>query len=581
MKENYFAGISPEMREILLPLQTQIETLQRQLDNTVAIKDAEIAHLKEVIETYQRMLFGSRSEKTRYLSQMDQLSLFHSEADSENNTGKKTSIVKEHKREMKSGQKRADYITLMVESGKFPVQSVVYDVPEAERFDAQGNPLERLGVEHVRYELEVTPKQYHIKDIQVVSYGSKRNKETEGARTEVKQGEVPPAIIPHSPAGASVLADVAINKCDYALPLYRQERMMRDMGVPIRRNVMAGWFIFIGELTQPLWEAMQEALKKLGTIHADETFGQVLHNSTGNPRAQLDYWAYCSGKWEPIQVACFEYCPSREGKNAKHFLDGFTGRIITDGCSSYKAIEHLERGGCWAHTRRYWYQALPAELRSKRTKLNKLADGALQLPETEKCVQLRCLLLINELFLYERQYEAEHLTAAERLERRKKDCAPVLKEYWQTVEALAQENITGNLKKAVTYSMNQKAHLMKFMERGEMPISNNAVERLIRNLVIGRKNWLFCDTENGARAVATLYSIIVTAHINGLEVRSYLEFVLRSMADAVNGRQPLEEHEFKALVEKLLPWNEEIQARFLADDPFKCRPYTTDSKAVW
>ena len=218
MKENYFAGISPEMREILLPLQTQIETLQRQLDNTVAIKDAEIAHLKEVIETYQRMLFGSRSEKTRYLSQMDQLSLFHSEADSENNTRKKTSIVKEHKREMKSGQKRADYITLMVESGKFPVQSVVYDVPEAERFDAQGNPLERLGVEHVRYELEVTPKQYHIKDIQVVSYGSKRNKETEGARSEVKQGEVPPAIIPH---WARSMQMRPLDRCCTILPAIR------------------------------------------------------------------------------------------------------------------------------------------------------------------------------------------------------------------------------------------------------------------------------------------------------------------------------------------------------------------------
>ena len=115
MKEDIFVGISPEMQEILLPLQTQIETLQRQLDNTVAIKDAEIAHLKEVIETYQRMLFGSRSEKTRYLSQMDQLSLFHlfhSEAGSENNAGKKTAIVKEHKREMQSKKKRADYIKL-------------------------------------------------------------------------------------------------------------------------------------------------------------------------------------------------------------------------------------------------------------------------------------------------------------------------------------------------------------------------------------------------------------------------------------------------------------------------------------
>ena len=580
MKEDVYAGVSPEIRNLILPLVVQIESLQKQLDNTVAVKDAEIAHLKEVIEAYQRMLFGSRSEKTRYLSQMDQMSLFHAAAVPEKTAEKKeTTVVKEHTREKQPRQSREDYIKLMIESGKFKVDTVSYDVPEEKRFDAQGAPLEYLGCKHVRYELEVIPKQYIIHDIQVASYGSKRDKA--GKRAEVAEGEVPPAIIPHSPVGESVLTDVALNKCDYALPLYRQERMMRDMGVPVRRNVLAGWFISTADLVHPLWEAMKEALKKLDTVHADETFGQVLHNATGNPRAQLDYWAYCSGKWETIQVACFAYCDSREGKNAKRFLDGYTGKVITDGCSSYKAIEHLERGGCWAHTRRYWYNALPPELKSKRTKLDKLADDALQLADPEECVQLKCLLLINDLFMYERQYDAEHLTAAERLERRKKECAPVLEKYWAAVETLAKENITGNLKKAVTYSANQKKYLMKFMEHGDMPISNNAVERLIRNLVIGRKNWLFCDTEDGAHAVATLYSIVVTAHVNGLDVRAYLEYVLRSIANVVNVDNPLRGQEFSTYVEKLLPWNDAIQDQFLAEDPFACKPYTAHSKAVW
>ena len=119
------------------------------------------------------------------------------------------------------------------------------------------------------------------------------------------------------------------------------------------------------------------------------------------------------------------------------------------------------------------------------------------------------------------------------------------------------------------------------MEHGDMPISNNAVERLIRNLVIGRKNWLFCDTEDGAQAVATLYSIIVTAHVNGLDVRSYLEFVIRSMAAIANRKQLPTEHELRELAVKLLPWNDEMQDRFLAEDPFAHKPYTVNSKAVW
>jgi hypothetical protein len=133
MKKNDFAGISPELQAILLPMQAQIEALQRQLGN----KDAEIAHLKEVIATYQRMLFGAKSEKTRYLSQMDQLSLFDSENGPQNKTGKpKTAVVKEHTRNVEPRKNREDYIQLMVESGKFPVETVECDVPEAERFDA-------------------------------------------------------------------------------------------------------------------------------------------------------------------------------------------------------------------------------------------------------------------------------------------------------------------------------------------------------------------------------------------------------------------------------------------------------------
>ena len=256
VQEDNFDNIPPEIKNLIqstvLPLQAQIDALQRQLaqlENANTIKDAEIAHLKEVIETYKRMLFGSKSEKTRYLSQMDQMSLFHPSDVPENAVDKKkTVVIPEHTRQVKSKQDRDDYIKLMIDSGRFPVETVVYDVPEEERFDAEGNPLERLGVEHVRYELHVTSKQYSIQDIQVVSYGSKRSKDTDGTRTEVKEGEVPAAIIPHSPVGASVLTDVVVNKCDYALPLYRQERMMRDMGLPIRRNVMAGWFISAAEL---------------------------------------------------------------------------------------------------------------------------------------------------------------------------------------------------------------------------------------------------------------------------------------------------------------------------------------------
>ena len=572
MDMNNSSGVSPEFLMLLKGLHAQIEDLQKQLNNTTAVKDAEIAHLKEVIETYQRMIFGSKSEKTVYMNDLAQLSLFDKDAEPDAATDDSTETihVDGYDRKPKGKKRNADYIEAMVKSGKFKIESETIDLPEEDRFDADGNPLEFMGYAHVRYELCMTPPEYFIKDIQRASYGSARNRDEDGnyRRDVVKEAIVPPAVIPHSPVGESVLADLILNKCDYGLPAYRQARMMRDRGIPINRNVLSAWFISASRLLEAVWTGMKRKAKQQKTIHADETFCQVLHNATGNPRAQLDFWAYCTGQWEPIQVACFEYCPSREGKNAKRFLDGYTGKIITDGCSSYKAVAQLERGGCWAHTRRYWYMALPVELRSKQTKADKLDDKAIQTVDPEKCIQLKCFLLINELFRYERQYDKKNLTGTQRLEQRKKDCTPILDQYWETVEALARENTTGNLHKAVTYSMNQREHLMKFMEHGDMPISNNAVERQIRNLVIGRKNWLFCDTEAGAQAVAILYSIVVTAHANGLDVRAYLEYLIRAMTNKVNGVQQPSEQELEAYVDGLLPWADEIQAQFLAYDPF-------------
>lgn len=573
MDMNNSSGVSPEFLMLLKGLHAQIEDLQKQLNNTKAVKDAEIAHLKETIEIYQRMLFGSKSEKTVYMSDLAQMSLFDKDAESDAaaDDSTETTHVDGYDRQKKGKKRRDNYIDVMVNSGKFKIEPELIDVPEKDRFDSDENPLEFIGYEHVRYELCMKSPEYFIKDVMQASYGSKRYKDADGKlrRDTVKEAEVPPAIIPHSPVSESVLANVILNKCDYGLPAYRQTRMMRDMGVPINRNVVCSWFIASAKLLHPVWTGMKRTAKRQKVIHADETFCQVLHNATGNPRAQLDFWAYCTGPWESIQVACFEYCSSREGENAKRFLDGYAGKIITDGCSSYKAVAELERGGCWAHDRRYWYMALPSELRSKRTKADKLNDDAIQTIDPEKCVQLKCFLLINELFRFERLYDEKNLTGAERLEHRKKDCAPILNQFWETVEALAQENTTGNLYKAVTYSMNQREHLMKFMEHGDMPISNNAVERQIRNLVIGRKNWLFCDTEAGAEAVAILYSIVVTARANGLKVRAYLEFLLRSMADIMNGARQPTEQELELCVEELLPWNDDVQSRFLADDPFE------------
>lgn len=423
-----------------------------------------------------------------------------------------------------------------------------------------------MGVETIRRTIEATPPEYHVRIVQRRVYASHSDKETQ-QRAKVKAPEVAPVVIPHSVASSSLIADVVQKKFEYGLPLYRQERALQDRGVPVRRNMLANWTIlssdyYIGRL----WEHMKAEMLRQGAIHADETPYQVLINKKGNPRAKLQMWAYVSGKSCLRQIACFEYQPGREGKHPAAFLEGFKGCVITDGYSAYHTIKEMKFGGCWAHARRKWFDALPNELKLQNAKNDRLNDALKVAADPNQCVQLRLLLLISKLFQLEETYEKESLTPKERLARRQSESVPVLAEYWSIVEGIKEA--TGQLSKAVTYSLNQREYLMTFMSHGEMEVSNNQVENVIRNFVVGRKNWLFSDTEAGAKATAMYYSLIVTAKANGLNIFKYLVHVLDTMSQAVNGKKPLADDEMNRLLDTLMPWSTEMQERFQAPDPF-------------
>lgn len=581
--------VSPEIKAILGAMQRQIDDCNKRaaaaearavvaearasaaearvlvLEKQIKEKDAEIARLKETVAKYQNMIFGPHSEKTKYLNVGTQLSIFGEEQPEAIPTVTPSAPVAGYTRQQTSKKERDDCIELMIASGRFAVETKIVDLPESERFDSEGKPLEYLGVETIRRTIEATRPEYHVQILQRRIYASSRDQETQ-QRAEVKTPEVAPAVIPHSVASSSFIADVAQKKFEYGLPLYRQERALQDMGVPIRRNILANWMILSSKYLEQLWERMKAEMLTQGVIHADETPYQVLINEKGNPRAKLQIWAYVSGKACLRQIACFEYQPSREGKHPAAFLEDFKGCVITDGCSSYHTIKELKFGGCWAHARRKWFDALPKDLKLKGSKNDRLTDDSKVQADLSKCVQLRLLLLINRLFGLEETYEKEGLTSAQRLARRQSESAPVLTEYWTLVEGINDK--TGNLGKAVTYSLNQKKYLMAFMSHGEMEISNNQVENVIRNFVVGRKNWLFSDTEAGAKATAMYYSLIVTAKANGLDVFKYLVHVLDAMSQAVNGKRLLSDDEMNKLLDELMPWSAEMQERFEAPDPF-------------
>lgn len=208
--------------------------------------------------------------------------------------------------------------------------------------------------------------------------------------------------------------------------------------------------------------------------------------------------------------------------------------FVTDGYAGYNKVTSGTRCGCWAHVRRKFLEAIPGSApNSEQAQGSKAKEGF------EFC---------EKLFMLEREFAS--LSPEERHAERKKQSRPILEAFWtwcSSVDALRNSLLS----KAIGYATGQKNILGSFLLDGQIPISNNLDENAIRPFVMGRKNWLFCNTPNGAAASAAVYSIVETAKANGLDPYQYLKYLLERMPRA-NGRYS---HE---LLDSLMPWNAEM-----------------------
>ena len=210
--------------------------------------------------------------------------------------------------------------------------------------------------------------------------------------------------------------------------------------------------------------------------------------------------------------------------------------VISDGYSGYGILSEATRAGCWAHARRKWVEAMP----DGATKENALAAKGL-----EYCSQL-----------FEVEQKLEKLSDRERLEQRRLLSRPIVEEYYTWLQSIFKP--AGKLKKAITYSLNQREYLCAFLDHGEIEISNNQVENAIRPIVVGRKNWLFCDTQAGANASVIIFTLLETAKANGLNPESYLNHLLTVLPERF-AADPL------AVTDDLMPWNLELQRALMPE----------------
>jgi len=509
------------MASAKISLPDDIEALKALLLEKEALikqKDSQITSLREQLNLALAKRFGPSSEK----SDKQQLGLFNEaeaavdEDGEESASEPETLTVPAHARKKPGRKPLPDYIER---------EEVLHDLPEAEKVcPHDGTPLERIG-EEVSEQLDVIPAKVRVLRHIRPKYACPC------CREGIKTALMPPQPIPKSYASPGLLAHIATAKYVDALPLYRQEDILKRAGIELPRATLANWILKLGELVLPLINLLRDSVLEYGIVQMDETTVQVLKEKDKAPSSKSYMWVQRGGPPDK-PVLLFDYDPSRSGAVPVRLLEGYSGYLQCDGYEGYGAIgkhEDIALVGCWAHARRKFDEAIKAQGKKGKAKAGRATKG---------------LAYIQKLYRIEKL--AGECAAEERHRLRQEQAVPLLDEIraWldKSLPEVPPQSAVG---KALHYLHGQWDKLVRYTEDGRLCIDNNAAERAIRPFVIGRNNWLFSDSVSGAQSSARLYSLILTAKANGHEPYRYLRHVFKELPAATSVED----------FEALLPYN--------------------------
>ena len=523
-----------ELKDMITDLKKMIKTLQATVDAANKREEAltqERDNLKDEVALLRKKLFGSSSEK-RTLDIPGQLNLFN-EAEMEQDPAAAKAEELEASLPDKAGKKRKARTTDAERFKGIPVQKKYLDLDDGEKACPVCNTaLEEIGEEFVRRELVFIPAK-----LKVYEYYSKNYTCPECSKRDlpvIKKGKDGKPHMLYGMASAGTVAWVMHQKFCNGLPYCRQEKDWKQYGAAITRATMANWVIHNSEaFFLPMYEYFHRKLLERGFAMADETPLQVLHEPGRRAQTKSYMWLFRSGEDGGQPIVLYKYSETRAGDNAVDFLHGFKGYLMCDGYSGYNKVPDAKRTACWAHIRRYLTDAIPK---------------GKELDYAQPSVQ--GIMYINQLFHLEDVIKAKYTSfdaiKKARLEKEK----PIVEGFLSWLDN--QSPVRGSrMDKAVTYIQNRRPYLATYLEDGRCSFSNNLSENAIRPFTVGRKNWLFCDTPNGAQASAIVYTMVEMAKVNGVNVYHYLTYLLEKLP---NDRMSDEE------LELLAPWNENVKA---------------------
>ncbi|WP_414838613.1 IS66 family transposase [Carnobacterium sp. TMP28] len=382
--------------------------------------------------------------------------------------------------------------------------------------------MKEIGKEIIREEVVYVPARLENHRHVRYSYSCQNCQKT--GDTFIIKAEVPKAPLNGSFASASLIAETIYQKFQQKVPTYRQESHWKWMNFEIKRTNISNWHKETADYYfEPLVQLMKKHLLKEDVLHADETTFKVLDSE----RTKDYVWLFSTGRYADKKIHIYQHGPSRSSEVPLAFLKGYQGYLHSDDFSAYSKLIDVTSVACFAHVRRKFYDALPTKEGEKKS-TSRLA--------VEKCDAI-----------FKKEKELAELSIEERHSKRDQFIKPKLDEFFEWLRTL-NPMVKGKIGTAISYALKQETKVKTVLKDGRLVLTNNLAERGIKSLVMGRKNWLFAATTGGARSNASILSIQETAKANGLNPRSYFDYLLTHLPNQKN--IPLEAY---------LPWAPKVQ----------------------
>lgn len=489
-----------------------LEIIEKQ-HQAITQQSKQINSLTELLRIYRYRLFGNKSEKIPH----EQLGIFN-EAELPKNAESIAESdaaihIQAHTRQSSRGRKPLPT--------DLPREQRIYDLPEDEKICSCGETLTHIKNEKCE-QLEIIPAKVFVIEHLRMKYACRHCEAT------IVTAPMPAQPIPRSIASPGLLSHVLVSKYQDHLPLYRQEKMLRRIGVDIPRATLSLWVIKAATLLKPLLSLIHKNIIQYDIAYADETTTQVLKDPNKGVHSKKYMWIFAGGP--PNQFAFYyHYHHSRSHDVPLEFFDGYQGYIHCDGYSGYDALAaksaDIILSGCMYHARRKFAEIV---------KITKAKEG----------VAVDVLKYIAALAKIEEDIKEISHTDKTRIRQEKaKPLLDALHNYLNEVypRVLPKSPLGG----AISYTLNQWPKLLVYLRDGRLENNNNRTERAVKPFAIGRKGWLFSDSVAGAEAGAILFSLIETCKYHHIEAYDWLKYALQQMPLCQSNDE----------IEALLPFN--------------------------